>query len=551
MRLFGFWTLFVALSISVVAAYYSIVGLAAIFAAALIPIIVMGSVLEVAKITTAVWLHTNWSTSNSLIKVYLTSATIILMLITSMGIFGFLSKAHIEQTAIGGEFQAKIEQIDQSILTEEATVERNLAQMDALSANAPKQIARIQEQIETEQDRIERILARIQPSIDEQEQIISRAENRLQQRIQPLQDSITHSRQEIVDLTSEREELLSGTNTQSETLTQTIVTLDEQLNRLKQQKAQIEILFSSENRTEIIQLQTLVGIPPSDRDGVVGPETTRIYTEFLTELETDITDIQTDITDARTSLSDTQTLFEENKEKRIAATHTRIAELNKIIISSREQIDNLLAQPDEQSITARLQIEEIRSSSQQEIGNITEVIYSLRQQLTQITDTEDRQRISSLEESIGESRDLILSLTTERFSVESEVRSLEAEVGPIKYIAQMIYGDDDDINTLEKSVRIVILMLVFVFDPLAIALVIAAITLIEPPKEIVKKATRKRKTSATDNDKINVGDMPIVSTVPKNDTKTTVSPKTPRSKKTTNNPENATQTNMVIKAKKD
>ena len=86
-RLFGVWTLFVALTISVVAAYYSIVGLTAIFAAAIIPVIIMGSALEVAKVTTAVWLHVYWHTAPFLMKFYLTAATVVLMLITSMGFF--------------------------------------------------------------------------------------------------------------------------------------------------------------------------------------------------------------------------------------------------------------------------------------------------------------------------------------------------------------------------------------------------------------------------------------------------------------------------------
>ena len=77
MNIFGKITLVVALSISIVAAYYSIAGLAAIFAAAVIPVIIMGTVLEVAKITTAVWLHLNWKTAPFLMKTYLTTATVV------------------------------------------------------------------------------------------------------------------------------------------------------------------------------------------------------------------------------------------------------------------------------------------------------------------------------------------------------------------------------------------------------------------------------------------------------------------------------------------
>jgi hypothetical protein len=88
MRFFGIWTIFAALSISIVAAYYSIVGLVAIFAAAAIPIIIMGTVLEVGKLTSAVWLHLFWHKAPLLIKSYLTIAVVLLMFITSMGIFG-------------------------------------------------------------------------------------------------------------------------------------------------------------------------------------------------------------------------------------------------------------------------------------------------------------------------------------------------------------------------------------------------------------------------------------------------------------------------------
>ena len=79
-----------ALSISGVAIYYSVLGLAAIFAAAKVPIYIMGGVLEVAKLVTASWLYQNWKNIPFLLKTYLTTAVAILMIITSLGIFGFL-----------------------------------------------------------------------------------------------------------------------------------------------------------------------------------------------------------------------------------------------------------------------------------------------------------------------------------------------------------------------------------------------------------------------------------------------------------------------------
>jgi hypothetical protein len=88
----------IALALSVVSGYYSIVGLATIFASAFYPVVFMGCVLEAGKLITASWLYNNWSVAPRLLKYYLTSAVIILMFITSMGIFGFLSKAHIDQS---------------------------------------------------------------------------------------------------------------------------------------------------------------------------------------------------------------------------------------------------------------------------------------------------------------------------------------------------------------------------------------------------------------------------------------------------------------------
>ena len=96
----------VALSLSMIAAFYSIMGLAAIFAAAVIPIVVMGSILEVAKLTVTVWLHEHWLRCRILMKMYLTTAVMVLMLITSMGIFGFLSKAHLDQAVPAGDVAA-------------------------------------------------------------------------------------------------------------------------------------------------------------------------------------------------------------------------------------------------------------------------------------------------------------------------------------------------------------------------------------------------------------------------------------------------------------
>lgn len=126
-------TLLVALSLSSVAAYYSIIGLTAIFAGAVVPVIIMGSILEIGKITTTVWLRKYWDRAGWLLKLYLVPAVIALALLTSMGIFGFLSKAHMDQGITSGDSQAKLALYDEKIKTQRDNIElarKALTQMD-------------------------------------------------------------------------------------------------------------------------------------------------------------------------------------------------------------------------------------------------------------------------------------------------------------------------------------------------------------------------------------------------------------------------------------
>jgi len=126
-------TLLVALSLSSVAAWYSIIGLTAIFAGAVIPVIIMGGILEVGKITATVWLRKYWRRAGWLLKLYLVPAVIALALLTSMGIFGFLSKAHMEHGISTGDSQAKLSLYDEKIKTQRDNIElarKALTQMD-------------------------------------------------------------------------------------------------------------------------------------------------------------------------------------------------------------------------------------------------------------------------------------------------------------------------------------------------------------------------------------------------------------------------------------
>ena len=131
-------TLITALGISAVAAFYSIVGLMAIFSASALSIAVMGIVLEIGKLITASWLYQHWKRVPLLLKSYLTIAVVILMFITIMGIFGYLSKAHIDQGSGTSELYVKVERLDNRIASERKIITRAEKQLSALDSALDK-----------------------------------------------------------------------------------------------------------------------------------------------------------------------------------------------------------------------------------------------------------------------------------------------------------------------------------------------------------------------------------------------------------------------------
>ena len=138
--------LLTGLIISAVAIYYSVVGLTAIFSAAVIPIIVMGSALEVGKLVCASWLKANWERAPAYMKYYMISAVVILMLITSMGIFGFLSKAHNDQNLVSGDVQSKIAIYDEKIKTERENIDANRKILKQLDESVDQVMGRSQDE---------------------------------------------------------------------------------------------------------------------------------------------------------------------------------------------------------------------------------------------------------------------------------------------------------------------------------------------------------------------------------------------------------------------
>jgi hypothetical protein len=132
-KIIAWLALLSGLTISAVAIWYSVAGLVSIFSAAVIPIIVMGVALEISKLIATVWLKLNWNRAPTFIRAYLLASIAILMLITSMGIFGFLSKAHSDQSLVSGDVQSKIAIYDEKIKVAKDNIDANrkaLKQMD-------------------------------------------------------------------------------------------------------------------------------------------------------------------------------------------------------------------------------------------------------------------------------------------------------------------------------------------------------------------------------------------------------------------------------------
>jgi hypothetical protein len=135
----------VALSLSAVAAWYAVAGLVAIFAAAAVPIVIMGSLLEASKLVVASWLYRSWKEIPLLMKSYFVVALVVLMLLTSMGIFGFLSKAHLDQAIPTGDVSAKLALIDEKIKTEKENINANRKELSQLDAQVDQTISRTTE----------------------------------------------------------------------------------------------------------------------------------------------------------------------------------------------------------------------------------------------------------------------------------------------------------------------------------------------------------------------------------------------------------------------
>jgi len=118
----GIVALLTSLLVAAIAAYFSIAGLMAIFSGAALAVAVMAGSLEVAKLVTASWLYRNWKQTGYFLKTYLTVAVFVLMIITSLGIFGYLSKAHLDKAVPTGDVAAQVQLIDERISIQEDNI---------------------------------------------------------------------------------------------------------------------------------------------------------------------------------------------------------------------------------------------------------------------------------------------------------------------------------------------------------------------------------------------------------------------------------------------
>ena len=367
----------VALCLSTVAAFYSIVGLTAIFAASVIPVVIMGSILEVAKLVITVWLHEYWSRVKWSMRAYLVPSVVILMFITSMGIFGFLSKAHIEQVGVGQENAAQLQRIDVELKRQTEIVEKAEARAKTLETTGTGADANVNSQIRTEQDRIDAALARVQPAIDEQNKIID-AQTRIYQ---------------------------------------------DQIAKIDQQSAQLQTFIDAK---AIDKAQALVGTAV---DGNWGPGTAAAVRTWQA---------------ART------------RERTAAVEKLEQANNNPTIRAAREEI-------------AR-----VRRTVETQVAESNRLIDRLRNQLGKGDTASVETLVNEQQERVKAANTEIEKLTRTKYELQAEYRKLEVEVGPIKYIAELIYGESSDANLLEKAVRWVIILIVAVFDPLAVMMLLAA-----------------------------------------------------------------------------
>ncbi len=349
-----------SLAIAGIAAYFSVIGLATIFAGAALGVIIMTGVLEFGKIVTAAYLHLFWDKLNYM-KYYLTASVVVLMLITSLGIFGYLAKASSDTSYATGIAQSEVARLDTNIERKENQIELIEGRIKDLSTGGVDVTDSVNAQIEIRDGAWDRV----QGDIDYAQGQI----NALRSQLTALDDAVNELRSKGVET----------------------ITTDE---GGVFQSADVEIIDYVAQADALFQSQS----------------------EQREQIRNDIKEQQDNIDKYRQQAQDT-----------IDGAN---AEINRLQDLSTGNIDDILVKTDEYNT---------------EIDSIYDEIQVLKD---------------------------------DRFVYEQEILGFEAEIGPIKYVAEVIYGQEESVKYLDNAVRWVIFALIFVFDPLAVLLLITSTGLI-------------------------------------------------------------------------
>ena len=467
--------LLVALSLSGIAAYYSIIGLTAIFAAAVIPIIIMGGILEVAKLTVTVWLHQHWDRARWVMKLYLVPAVAVLMFITSMGIFGFLSKSHIEQTSANTESLVQVERIVSEISRAEAGIARSEQKIAKAEASTGNNNASIQQQIDTEQQRIDQAYERIKPAIAEQNAIIENARKSDTTKVEPYLEQLKGLDAELARLDTnakEYETALSNVGKDTSAIDAQVAPYQQQIDQINSELDTLQRLSKSGSTAEIKKFQQTIGIKS---DGIFGSDTAKRTNEWKANNQKRIDQLSRTVTQLRKDHEDN--LDKERDRLRGLIAAARGADLQAIKdrkLDVLKRIDEVRNQESPAVKSAIDQIAKIRAGADAQVAQSQKLINGLRDSLTVGVDSEVETIIAEETAKIKSANTALDQLVEQKFALEAKTRQLEAEVGPVKYIAELIYGTNADQSLLEEAVRWVIILIVAVFDPLAIMMLLAA-----------------------------------------------------------------------------
>ena len=357
--IFALFVLFTALCISATAAYYSIVGLMAIFSGAVVSIAIMGTVLEIGKLVTASWLYQYWPRIPKLIRLYLTISVVVLMLITSMGIFGFLSKAHLQQNAMSEEEVAQIEVYAEKLVRSNAKIQRWNVDIGRLNRG---ENVRVDFLIRNEQDQLNIIY--------------DRKDKELQLKLTIADERIDIHKSKLTE-------------------------------------------YAERTKNDLALLQ-------QRPDGKIDEETGK------TEKEIAIDKVR-------------------KRDRGVSwVARDKMRKISEQLRKDFNKIDKKYA-PEIKIINTRIQ--DLRQQAQLKTEDIDTKIIQLEGFIEKEQTVADNARVTKLQH-------------------ESKYREIEVDVGPVKYIADMIYGDEAR-TMLDSAVRAVIIVLIFVFDPLAVLLVVA------------------------------------------------------------------------------